>query len=53
MADIKTHLREISFALKLGLLKEGKEVKDDEILNNPQLLFKLSSSVIKDGISTL
>lgn len=52
MADIKTHLREISFALKLGLLKEGKEVKDDEILNNPQLFFKLSSSVIKNGISS-
>lgn len=48
MADIKTHLREISFALKIGLLIGNRKFPVD--IYEPNKFFEYADTIISNGI---
>ena len=51
MADIKTHLREISVATTIGLLKENIKFKKEELYSS-QFFWKYATELISNDISS-
>ncbi len=51
MADIKTHLRELSVATTVGILASGKDLKPSDMYNSENF-FELASSVISNNIAS-
>ena len=51
MADIKTHLRELSVATTVGVIASGKELHLSDMYNSRKFL-QMASSVICNDIST-
>lgn len=49
MADIKTHLREISFAITIGKLKKDENYYDDFF--NPESFYTLAKELISNDVS--
>lgn len=50
MADIKTHLRELSFCLQMGVLKNQLEINISDL--SPNKFFELSNGVISNDINS-
>ena len=51
MADIKTHLRELSVATTIGLLSKNISYSQDDLYNSCKF-FELASSIISNDISS-
>jgi hypothetical protein len=51
MANIKTHLRELSFAVKVGVIKNDLRL-DDNFLKEPKNFYNTAAGVISNNISS-
>ena len=51
MADIKTHLRELSVAITVGLLSRGKEISPSDLYDSEKF-YEYASAIVKNEVSS-